>query len=232
MHIHITVPFTKRPSAKHKEALHELDHPPAVRADAAQILAYITELADYERARHQVVATLADIEHSLFEEGSTVHSLICERDGKAIGFAVYFYSYSTWQGRNGIYLEDLYITLNNVAAAQVGRCCGTSLAKPWPKVADASSGACWTGTSPRSALPIAGRRTASGVGALSVGGRQAVAVCPWLTLGQHVNPDARPHRQCRPAWATAGSRRTAAPCAVALRRCAHSPVSPAMPADG
>lgn len=83
---------------------------PAVRADAAQILAYITELAEYERARHEVVATLADIEHSLFDEGSTVHSLICEREGKAIGFAVYFYSYSTWQGRNGIYLEDLYIT--------------------------------------------------------------------------------------------------------------------------
>jgi GNAT superfamily N-acetyltransferase len=83
---------------------------PAVRSDAAQILAYITELAEYERARHEVVATVADIEHSLFDEGSTVHSLICERDGKAIGFAVYFYSYSTWQGRNGIYLEDLYIT--------------------------------------------------------------------------------------------------------------------------
>ncbi len=109
---------------------------PAVRADAAQILAYITELADYERARHQVVATLADIEHSLFEEGSTVHSLICERDGKAIGFAVYFYSYSTWQGRNGIYLEDLYITpeqrgggagrevLRHIAREAVAKGCG------------------------------------------------------------------------------------------------------------
>ncbi|HDS1757573.1 GNAT family N-acetyltransferase [Pseudomonas sp. M5] len=83
---------------------------PAVRADAAQILAFITELAEYERARHEVIATLADIEHSLFDEGSTVHSLICERDGQAVGFAVYFYSYSTWLGRNGIYLEDLYIT--------------------------------------------------------------------------------------------------------------------------
>lgn len=83
---------------------------PAVRTDAAQILAFITELAEYERARHEVIATLADIEHSLFDEGSTVHSLICERDGQAVGFAVYFYSYSTWLGRNGIYLEDLYIT--------------------------------------------------------------------------------------------------------------------------
>ncbi|MDH1549577.1 GNAT family N-acetyltransferase [Pseudomonas juntendi] len=83
---------------------------PAAPADAAQILNFITELAEYERARHEVVATLADIEHSLFGAGSTVHSLICERDGQAIGFAVYFYSYSTWLGRNGIYLEDLYIT--------------------------------------------------------------------------------------------------------------------------
>jgi len=83
---------------------------PAVRTDAAQMLAFITELADYERARHEVIASVADIERSLFDEGSTVHSLICERDGQAIGFAVYFYSYSTWLGRNGIYLEDLYVT--------------------------------------------------------------------------------------------------------------------------
>lgn len=83
---------------------------PAFRTDATQILAFITELAEYERARHEVIASVADIEHSLFDEGSTVHSLICERDGRAIGFAVYFYSYSTWLGRNGIYLEDLYIT--------------------------------------------------------------------------------------------------------------------------
>ena len=83
---------------------------PAVRTDATQILAFITELAEYERARHEVIATVADIERSLFDDGSTVHSLICERDGRAIGFAVYFYSYSTWLGRNGIYLEDLYVT--------------------------------------------------------------------------------------------------------------------------
>ncbi|QXH58878.1 GNAT family N-acetyltransferase [Pseudomonas maumuensis] len=83
---------------------------PAALADAAQILAFITELAEYERARDEVVATLADIERSLFDAGSTVRSLICERDGQAIGFAVYFYSYSTWLGRNGIYLEDLYVT--------------------------------------------------------------------------------------------------------------------------
>ncbi|AIZ32627.1 GNAT family N-acetyltransferase [Pseudomonas parafulva] len=83
---------------------------PAQRSDAAQILDFITELADYERARDQVVASVTDIERSLFDDGSTVHGLICERDGQPIGFAVFFYSYSTWLGRNGIYLEDLYIT--------------------------------------------------------------------------------------------------------------------------
>ncbi|MCP3750502.1 GNAT family N-acetyltransferase [Pseudomonas sp. SBB6] len=83
---------------------------PARRDDAAQILAFITELADYERARHEVIASVADIERTLFDDGVKALSLICERDGQAIGYAVYFYSYSTWLGRNGIYLEDLYIT--------------------------------------------------------------------------------------------------------------------------
>ncbi|MDZ5602635.1 GNAT family N-acetyltransferase [Pseudomonas sp. RP23018S] len=83
---------------------------PAQRADAAQILAFITELADYERARHEVIASVADVERTLFDEPSNVSSLMCERDGVAIGFAVYFTSYSTWLGKHGIYLEDLYIT--------------------------------------------------------------------------------------------------------------------------
>lgn len=83
---------------------------PARRDDAAQILAFITELAEYERARHEVIASLEDIQRTLFDDGAKASSLICERDGQAIGYAVYFYSYSTWLGRNGIYLEDLYIT--------------------------------------------------------------------------------------------------------------------------
>lgn len=124
---------------------------PAVRSDAGQILAFITELAEYERARHEVVATLADIEHSLFGEGSTVHSLMCERDGRAVGFAVYFYSYSTWLGRNGIYLEDLYVT-----PEQRGDGAGRQLLRhiareAWQTSVAAWNGACWTGTSRRSA---------------------------------------------------------------------------------
>ncbi|CAH0221169.1 GNAT family N-acetyltransferase [Pseudomonas brassicacearum] len=83
---------------------------PAQPSDAPQILAFITELADYEKARHEVIASVADIERSLFSEGATAHGLICRRDGVPIGFAVFFFSYSTWLGSNCLYLEDLYIT--------------------------------------------------------------------------------------------------------------------------
>ncbi|MEE3156985.1 MAG: GNAT family N-acetyltransferase, partial [Pseudomonadota bacterium] len=66
--------------------------------------------ARYEKAEHEVVATRADIEASIFGEQSTVRALICEADGQPIGFAVYFFNYSTWQGRRGLYLEDLYVS--------------------------------------------------------------------------------------------------------------------------
>ena len=82
---------------------------PAVPSDAAQILTFITELAEYEKARHEVIASVVDIERSLFSEGATAHGLICLRDGLPIGFAVFFFSYSTWLGSNCLYLEDLYI---------------------------------------------------------------------------------------------------------------------------
>ena len=74
---------------------------PAVPSDAAQILTFITELADYEKARHEVIASVADIERSLFSEGATAHGLICSRDGLPIGFAVFFFSYSTWLAFGG-----------------------------------------------------------------------------------------------------------------------------------
>lgn len=83
---------------------------PAVRDDAALILRFITELAIYERAEHEVKTDVAGIESSLFAEGATAGALICERNGQPIGYAVYFFNYSTWLGRNGLYLEDLYVT--------------------------------------------------------------------------------------------------------------------------
>lgn len=79
-------------------------------ADSELILHFVRELARYEMAEHEVVATRADIEASIFGEQSTVRALICEADGQPIGFAVYFFNYSTWQGRRGLYLEDLYVS--------------------------------------------------------------------------------------------------------------------------
>ncbi|UDG73710.1 GNAT family N-acetyltransferase [Achromobacter sp. 77] len=83
---------------------------PAVPSDAAQIHAFITELAIYERAAHEVIASAEDVERTLFAQGAPARALMCLVEGKAIGYAVYFYSYSTWLGKNGIYLEDLYVT--------------------------------------------------------------------------------------------------------------------------
>lgn len=108
----------------------------AERQDAKLILAMIAELAEYEKALHEVVATEQDIENSLFASDSTSEALICEIDGETAGYAVFFTSYSTWLGKNGIYLEDLYISprfrgqkagkqlLRHIAQLAVARNCG------------------------------------------------------------------------------------------------------------
>ncbi len=83
---------------------------PATINDCQQILAFITELAIYEKAEHEVESTVSDLEKTLFGESATAHCVICENENEAIGFAVYFFNYSTWQGRNGLYLEDLYVS--------------------------------------------------------------------------------------------------------------------------
>nr|WP_314862967.1 GNAT family N-acetyltransferase [uncultured Undibacterium sp.] len=85
----------------------------AVPADAAIIHGFIVELAVYEKAEHEVKASIAEIESSIFSGDSPAKALICELNGEAIGFAVYFYNYSTWQGRKGLYLEDLYVSLKH-----------------------------------------------------------------------------------------------------------------------
>ena len=77
--------------------------------DAALILTFITGLAIYEKAEHEVLATESDIYDSLFGKDATAHGLICSQGNEPIGFAVYFFNYSTWLGKSGLYLEDLYI---------------------------------------------------------------------------------------------------------------------------
>lgn len=78
--------------------------------DADDIFHFIRELAIYERAEAEVITDVAGIKQSIFSDSSTVRAKMCHVDGQVAGFAVYFFNYSTWQGQNGIYLEDLYVS--------------------------------------------------------------------------------------------------------------------------
>src|SRR5690242_12382157 len=81
----------------------------AMRADAARILKFITELAAYERLRHEVVATADDLARELFGPSPRAFCQIAEWNGEAVGFALWYYTFSTFQGRHGIWLEDLFV---------------------------------------------------------------------------------------------------------------------------
>ena len=94
----------------------------ATAADAALILRFIRELAIYEKAEDSVQTDEAGIARSLFASDASARALICEAEGEAVGFAVYFHNYSTWLGRKGLYLEDLY-----VSPEQRGRGAGRAL---------------------------------------------------------------------------------------------------------
>jgi GNAT superfamily N-acetyltransferase len=82
---------------------------PASLADAPLILALIGELAEYERLSHEVDATEAAIGAALFSPNPRVFCDIAEWEGAPAGFALWFYSFSTFRGRHGIYLEDLFV---------------------------------------------------------------------------------------------------------------------------
>ena len=81
----------------------------ATENDAPTILALIKDLAEYEKLSHEVEATEADIRQSLFGQRPVAEALIGELDGVPVGFALFFYNFSTFLGKPGIYLEDLYV---------------------------------------------------------------------------------------------------------------------------
>ena len=81
----------------------------ATGADVPLILTLIRELADYERMADQVVATEADIRCALFGERPCAEAAIARLGAEAVGFALFFQSFSTFVGRPGLYLEDLYV---------------------------------------------------------------------------------------------------------------------------
>jgi GNAT superfamily N-acetyltransferase len=81
----------------------------AAAADVPQILAFIRALAEYERAPDAVHATEEGLLRDGFGPRPFWECLMAEHDGKPAGFALYFFNYSTWVGKPGIYLEDLFV---------------------------------------------------------------------------------------------------------------------------
>jgi len=82
---------------------------PAVPADAPLIVQYIRELAEYEREPEAAIVTAADITRYAFSEHPLVKVTMAEWEGQPAGFALWFLNFSTWEGKPGIYLEDLYV---------------------------------------------------------------------------------------------------------------------------
>lgn len=82
---------------------------PAVPGDAGLILELIRELADYERLAHAVTATEADVSRTLFGEAPAAEVRIARWNGEPAGFALFFPNYSTFLGKPGLYLEDLFV---------------------------------------------------------------------------------------------------------------------------
>jgi GNAT superfamily N-acetyltransferase len=87
----------------------DLDIRFATEADIPLILAFIKELAEYERLSHEVVATEETLRETLFGERRVAEVLLGYADGSPVAFALFFHNFSTFLGRPGIYLEDLFV---------------------------------------------------------------------------------------------------------------------------
>jgi len=81
----------------------------AIPQDVPLVLSLIKEIAEYENLSNEVIATEETLMTSLFGPGANTEVLIAYLDGSPVGYAVYFYNFSTFIGKNGLYLEDIYI---------------------------------------------------------------------------------------------------------------------------
>ena len=81
----------------------------ALPSDVPLIVALIHELADFEKLSHECMATEALIMQWLFSESPRAYSVIAEWEGEAAGFGLYFYNFSTFLSKPGIYIEDLFV---------------------------------------------------------------------------------------------------------------------------
>ena len=145
----------------------ELTVRPATPDDVPQIMAFIRGIAEFEHLTHQVEATEDGLRETLFGDSPAAEALLGFFDDAPAGYAVYFHTYSTFLGRRGLYLEDIYVSpeyrrqglgamlMRRVAAIAVER------------AAAASSGRRWTGTPTRTASTRASARRCSRSGASS-----------------------------------------------------------------
>jgi GNAT superfamily N-acetyltransferase len=109
---------------------------PATPADVGAIFALMHELAEFEKLTHLFVATEDGVHDALFGARTSSEALVAEADGHIVGYALFFHNYSTFLGRRGLYLEDLYVQptqrgsglgtamLRRLAALAVERQCG------------------------------------------------------------------------------------------------------------
>jgi GNAT superfamily N-acetyltransferase len=81
----------------------------AEESDVPQIFELIGELADYERLRPEMIGRIEDLRRHLFREPRFAHAIMADWDGQLAGFALYFFNYSTFLCRPGLYLEDLFV---------------------------------------------------------------------------------------------------------------------------
>ena len=98
--------------------------------DAATILAFIHDLACYEREPDAVEVTEAELAAQMREPTPPFECLLAEEDGEPLGFALFFHTYSTWRGRRGVWLEDLF-----VPPAHRGRGVGAALLTELARIA-------------------------------------------------------------------------------------------------
>lgn len=112
------------------------DISPAKPGDVATLLALVRELAEFERLSHEVVTDEKQLHAALFGARANVEAVIARADGEVVGFALWFHNFSTFVGRRGLYLEDLYVRpahrgrgygealLRHLAGIAVERGCG------------------------------------------------------------------------------------------------------------
>lgn len=92
----------------------------AVLGDEETVFRFISALAKYEKLEHELSASKSDIARNLFCTNPRVYCEIAELDGEPVGFALWYYTFSTFKGRHGIWLEDLFVD-PNIRGAGIGK---------------------------------------------------------------------------------------------------------------